>query len=64
MNDAEMREVGRMIEKEVLLIMTITALEDKNERAFLLEKYIARYGGLSNEAGRHIKELMRKGEMG
>ena len=44
------------------LLITILKNATKENRAYILQSYIQRYGPLSNEAGEVVKELLKDGE--
>lgn len=44
------------------LLITILKNATKENRAYILQSYIQRYGPLSNEAGEAVKELLKDGE--
>lgn len=44
------------------LLITILKNATKENRAYILQSYIQRYGPLSNEAGETVKELLKDGE--
>ena len=44
------------------LLITILKNTAKENRVYILQSYIQRYGPLSNEAGESIKELLKDGE--
>ena len=44
------------------LLITILKNATKENRAYILQSYIQRYGPLSNEAGEAVKELLKGGE--
>lgn len=44
------------------LLITILKNATKENRVYILQSYIQRYGPLSNEAGEAVKELLKDGE--
>lgn len=44
------------------LLITILKSATKENRVYILQSYIQRYGPLSNEAGEAVKELLKDGE--
>lgn len=44
------------------LLITILKSATKEDRVYILQSYIQRYGPLSNEAGEAVKELLKDGE--
>lgn len=47
---------------EALLIMMLKNLETNPERVLVLQKYVLRYGALSQEAGIKVREILAEGE--
>lgn len=50
-----------MTAQENYLISLLGSLSDKNAKAMLLQSYIQTYGGVSDEAGERIKQIMQGG---